>query len=144
MPNYDRFATNDVQTGEYAQESWQYDSVGRTTVAIDANNHSTDYGYDSLGRLVTITSPADVTGGTRAQTSFTYDDAGRKTTETDPTGNVTQFFYNPIGKLIKTLYPDGSAEETIYATTGNTIGLPIKLIDRGGESPNFNTMMPNG
>ena len=37
LPVYDRCATNDVQLAEFAQMSWEYDSLGRVTASIDAN-----------------------------------------------------------------------------------------------------------
>ncbi len=137
LPVYDRCATNDVQLPEYAQLSWQYDSLGRVTASFDANGNRTDYAYDGTGKLTSITQPPDVANGTRAQTSFTYDNAGRKLTETDPTGNVTQFFYDQVGRPTKVQFSDGSTQETVYGTTGNAIGLPIKKIDRGGVVTEF-------
>jgi YD repeat-containing protein len=134
---YDRCATDDVQTNEYAVTQWEYHGSGQNgeglvSKEIDPLGNETDYEYDAQHRLVKITEPADVAEGTRPETTFTYDSLGRLKTVTDPAGDVVEYFYDFRHRRISTLYDDGSTEKVVYGTTGTSAGLVEKTIDRRG------------
>ncbi len=133
---YDRCASDDVQTADYAKMEWQYHASGNGTdklsKVIDWLGNETDYAYNGDDLLSKITGPADTSGGTRPETEFTYDSLGRLDTVTDPADHVTEYFYDGRHRLISTLYDDGSTFKRVYGTTGNSTGLLVKTIDRMG------------
>ncbi|HXN52696.1 MAG TPA: RHS repeat-associated core domain-containing protein [Candidatus Acidoferrum sp.] len=76
---------------------------------------TTQYQYDSMNRVVKITSP----DGSTSQTS--YNPIGKKASTTDGLGRVTTFQYDASGQLIQTNYPDGTRELTNYDANGRRI-----------------------
>jgi RHS repeat-associated protein len=68
--------------------SFVYDAAGNRTQRTDYNNAVTNYSFDSLNRLTTISYP-DTTSVT-----FGYDVLSRMTTATNPTGTVTLGYDN--------------------------------------------------
>ena len=132
---YNRCATNDVQTSEYAVRKWEYvawgqNGAGALAATIDARNNRTDYQYNSSHQLWKILEPADSSGGARPTTVFTYNSAGRIATVTDPESRVVTYVYDAMGRKIETQYQDGTADKIEYATSGNATGLVSKTIDR--------------
>ncbi len=86
-----------------------YDDNGRLTNEVDALGHETDYQRDPTGNLILQT-----------------------TTRTTPNGVETlafNFQYDAQNRLTNTLFPDGSAVQTIY----NSIGKPAITIDQLGR-----------
>jgi len=61
-----------------------------------------NYGYDELGRVVTITNSRGIVF------DYTYDAVGRLTQVTDSTGGSTEFEYDPAGRLLA-MYDDNGA-----------------------------------
>ncbi len=131
---YNRCATNDVQTSAYAVYNWQYvasgAAKGRVSKYTDPLNHETDYEYNTAGRLWKIKQPADTSGGTRPTTVFTYDSAGNIATITDPESRVISYTYDNLNRLTTTTYGDSTTEKVEYGTTGSSLGLVVKKIDR--------------
>ncbi|MBW2120528.1 MAG: RHS repeat-associated core domain-containing protein, partial [Deltaproteobacteria bacterium] len=74
--------------------------------------YPTAYGYDTRGRLESITT------GTR-QTGFTYDTRGNLSSITDPEGYTTSYTYDSLGRLTGILRPDGSSLGFGYDGNGN-------------------------
>ncbi|WP_158453518.1 RHS repeat protein, partial [Rhodopirellula europaea] len=132
---YDRCATDDVQTSEYAFHEWAYFSSGTSDGLLqtytDPNGEDFDYEYDSSRRLVKVTGPAISTGGARPETSYTYDASSYLQKITDPLGHEVEFVYDSRGRQISRIYDDGTTERTIYGT-GNASELVVKRIDRSG------------
>ncbi|MEW8150669.1 MAG: polymorphic toxin-type HINT domain-containing protein [Candidatus Thiodiazotropha endolucinida] len=85
---------------------YAYDNVGnRTRVSVsDANGATlsqTDYGYDALDRLHTVT---DASGTTQ----YTYDNVSNLDTVTYPNGMVTDYDYNSVSQLTHVTTRDAS------------------------------------
>ncbi|EMI23611.1 YD repeat-containing protein, partial [Rhodopirellula europaea SH398] len=138
---YDRCATDDVQTSEYALTQWQYvptgqNGAGRVSKMINPLGHETDYTYDVAGRLSKVEGPAD-SGEPRPETTMTYDSVGRLQTITDPLGHSQEFFYDFRNRRISILYDDGTTDRTIYGASGSVAGLVVKTIDRNGVVTNY-------
>ncbi len=66
-----------------------------------------------------------------------YDSQGRLDTVTDPLDHEVQYFYDFRHRLISTLYDDGSTFRRIYGTTGSSTALLVKTIDRVGVVNTF-------
>jgi RHS repeat-associated protein len=89
--------------------------------------HSTAYGYDSRGRL------SSVSTNTR-NTYFTYDAEGFLETVTDPAGHTTTYQYDPTGRVTGIDRPDGGHVEIKYDKNGNMTILtnPVDVSHRFG------------
>ena len=148
--NYNRCATNDVQTSEYATRSFTYvppgsGASGKLASVTDERGITTNYSYDSAGRLATVQQPPDQTGGVRATTTYSYNTTAATVSVTDAEGHTTTHQYDEIGRLISINYADGTSERSIYYTAAaaaaagrpNNVGLLAKQIDRMGVVTNF-------
>ncbi|MFZ2029934.1 MAG: LysM peptidoglycan-binding domain-containing protein [Vitreimonas sp.] len=82
----------------------------------------TNYAYDGLGNVVSITDPNG------AVTNFAYDKLGRILTRTDALGGVTTYQYDAFGNVIKTIDPRSNAS-TIAYDKANRI---IEMVDAEG------------
>jgi RHS repeat-associated protein len=98
-----------------------YRPDGTLDRATDALGRVTVYGYDTAGRLATVTLPDPDGAGplTSPVTSFGYDAVDRPTTVTDPLGNVTTTAYDVAGRptSITRPDPDGAGPLTSPVTT---------------------------
>jgi len=117
---YNRLDTT-AQVNEAANLDFAAD--GTLTTQTDGKGAITDYSYDALKRLATITQ--DV-GGTNTQTQnaltqYGYDVADRLTTVTDPANGNTTFSYDDVGNLITTTSPDTGTTTSGYDAAGNVI-----------------------
>jgi RHS repeat-associated protein len=83
-----------------------YNTDGTIATATDARGKITSYGYDSLGRLTSITFPSPLGG-----VSFTYDSLNRVRTFTNGKGQVTTYGYDNLDRL-KTIAYAGSGTIT--------------------------------
>ncbi|MCK6486953.1 MAG: hypothetical protein L6R48_01205 [Planctomycetes bacterium] len=120
--------------------TWTYtyttvNGVARRASETDPRGNRTDFAYDALGQLASVTEPADQAGGPRAVTSYGYDGNGRVTQITAPggTGTVTtQLAYDSRNRLTTKTYADGSTDQTVYGT-GVDANLVAVEIDRNGN-----------
>lgn len=120
--------TRSVGAGaEQSVTTWTYNVRGQVESETDPRGNRTDYGYDALGQLITITEPADLAGGTRAVRSFAYDSAGRLKTATDAGGRVVTYDYDDRNRVVRRTYADTSVERIDYAG-----GLVMSEFDRNG------------
>ncbi|WP_223067787.1 RHS repeat-associated core domain-containing protein [Paenibacillus caui] len=102
-----------------------YDNVsGLVVKQIDGNQNTTQFAYDSLGQLITVT---DANGD---QTRYEYDMLGNLTRTIDPAGNVKETRYDELGNKILTIDKAGQQAKSYYDPNGNL----TKLIDRNGNS----------
>lgn len=76
-----------------------YDAVGRQVSMTDARGITVSNSFDDVGQLVSQLSPNE----TR---SFTYDQAGRNTAWTDASGNTTVTF-DDVGRMTNITTPAG-------------------------------------
>jgi YD repeat-containing protein len=104
-----------------------YDSLGRRTTVTDALNHTTTTTYDARGRVTRITQ-ADGT-----HTDFGYDAAGRRTSVTDPMDRTTSYAYDAYGRLRHVVDPNRGT--TSY--TWDEMSRLVALTDALGRSTAF-------
>jgi RHS repeat-associated protein len=88
-------------------------SWGQMTSVTDANNKTTNFGYDSYGNQTTVTNPLGKVWTT------TFDLAGRKTKVTDPLNHETEFAYNPNDDLVSVTDARGKVTSFGYDNAGN-------------------------
>ncbi len=79
--------------------SFEYGNGSLPVKAIDPEGNITQYGYDSLGRRISVTT-ADGT------TKFTYNEKDKIEKIIDPAGNITRMKYDARGNLIKSINPE--------------------------------------
>ena len=102
----------DAQTN--VRTEYQYDAAGNRLAIIDANGHTTTFGYDELNRLVSQTDPLG------NATTYVYDAVGNQLALTDALGFTTSMSYDPANRLTLIDYPDPDADVTFsYDAAGN-------------------------
>ncbi|MFZ6028922.1 MAG: PA14 domain-containing protein, partial [Chloroflexota bacterium] len=116
-PEYGSTAEINVRT-EYTD-----DISGNRTAIRDANNHTTNFVYDALGRLLSETDAL-----THA-TVYTYNLAGQQIRKLDANGATTTYAYDRLGRLALTDYPDPDADAHYEY---NIAGLQSKMTDGVG------------
>ncbi|MFN7987708.1 MAG: RHS repeat-associated core domain-containing protein [Thermoanaerobaculia bacterium] len=94
--------TSDGTTAD-SVSAYEYDAQGRVTRQTTAGGAQTDYGYDNVGNLETVTGAAGTTG--RPVTSYQHDALGRVTDVTDPLGKVTHYSYDTLGRVLTVTLP---------------------------------------
>ncbi len=127
--------------------TWAYDVRGNIDTVTEVSgslNRVTDYTFNNIDLLQTITTPVPSTGLPALATSYTYDTLQRIKTETSPSGIVTrydyaddgllnridrddnniatsdwftQYGYDNLNRVISTTTPDGAAS-TLYNNLG--------------------------
>ncbi|HXE91368.1 MAG TPA: RHS repeat-associated core domain-containing protein [Terriglobales bacterium] len=91
--------------------SYQYDAASNRTRFTDPEGGQTDYVYDVLNRLTSLTN-------FQAQTfTFGYDALGRRTQLTRPNGVNTDYSYDNLSRLLSVLHKLGA--QTIDGATYN-------------------------
>lgn len=115
-------------TGLNTQESHKVDAFGRRSEHTDANGNTTQYQYDKLGRVITVTDP------TNAKRVTTYDAFNRMLTQTDALGNSTTTSYDEQNRKVTVTTAEGV--QTI--TTRNRHGQTVQVTD-GNTNTNTTT-----
>jgi RHS repeat-associated protein len=87
--------------------------------------YQTTASYDSLGEVVSATSPATAAAPSGGTTSYGYDADGNVTTSRDPDGITTTSGYNAAGLLSGVSYSGSSAHSASYAydASGHKTGM---------------------
>jgi RHS repeat-associated protein len=93
-----------------------YDSQGHKTHEIDSLGNTTQYKYDGLGRLISISTPTETENPI---TVFTYDLFDSITSTQDPLGNATHQQNTVKGLPTKISHPDGATEIFKYDPEGS-------------------------
>ncbi len=99
--------------GVPATTEYDYDCNGNLTKIWDANHDSagktnpasTEYAYDALDRIETVSQPWTGTGGGNAVTTYGYDVQDHLVSVTDAEGNQTQYEYSDRDLLTKETSP---------------------------------------
>jgi RHS repeat-associated protein len=108
--------TQVVTGGPNVVTQYSYTPQGQLETETDPNGHVTQYQYDSVGRLMTLTLAA----GTPDQgvEQFAYDSAGNLTSQTDERGNVTAYQYDALNRVKKVIeaQPNGGGPSTSPVT----------------------------
>ena len=130
------------ETADEASIHYEYDSAGNVTAYVDELGRRTDYVYDGLDRLISITEPNPNNTGSpsdRPVTTYDYDSNNNLTKVTDAEGNATEYAYDEYNRLIETkdAAPDESAEPlvTTYVYDGNNN--LIRTVDPAGRVTTF-------
>jgi RHS repeat-associated protein len=105
-----------------------------TVTASPQAGYQTTYSYDSVGELVSTTTPATSAASGGATTTSTYDPAGNKLTSSDPNGVATTWTYTPLNQAATVSYSGSSAHSVTYSydASGNKTG----MADAAGTSSN--------
>lgn len=128
------------------------DAAGRTASRVEGSSPSTattQYGYDELGRVATITDP----GG--HVSSYGYDIAGRRVTSTDPDAGTTTTGYDDNGNPVtvtRTATNPSDPTSAATTTTYDWLNRATKILDTSTDSPNaavktvnvYDIATPNG
>jgi RHS repeat-associated protein len=108
-----------------ANESSDSDFAADGTLdnVTDGKGTVTDYGYDDLKRLVTVTQDL---GGTDtstqdALTQYGYDIHGNLTAVTDPNNGNTTYVYDDLGNLLSQTSPDTGTTAFTHDAAGNVL-----------------------
>jgi RHS repeat-associated protein len=80
---------------------YEYDAKGRVTRVLDALGHATDYTYDAAGNLLTVTRPSNDDLGSRPVVTYGYDTLGRVTTITEGQA-ITTVAYDGVDRVVST------------------------------------------
>ena len=107
---------------------WTYDQLNRETSmtlpdpATGENTDSvhgavTDYGYDLVGNVVSVTSPSP-TGSGYVTTTNTYDQANNLESTTDANGDVTTFSHDGVGDTLSLTDSDGNTTSWTFDHDG--------------------------
>ncbi|MDH3930460.1 MAG: hypothetical protein OEV22_21230, partial [Deltaproteobacteria bacterium] len=107
-----------------------YDPATLFVESVDvAGLHQTRYGYDSRGRLTSITT------NTR-QSTFTYNAEGFLESVTDPEGHSTTYDYDAVGRITGINRPDENFVDFTYDANGNMTVLinPAGIYHRFGHN----------
>ena len=106
-----------VTSPEERTISMLYDPSTLVTESMSISGlFDTSYGYNTEGRLTSITT------NTR-QTAFTYNAQGFLESVTDPGGHTTTYAHDPVGRITGGSRPDGSSIGFTYDKNGNMIVL---------------------
>ena len=133
------YGTSDAEATQYT-----YDAAGNVIAVTDALGRRTDYAYDRLDRLTSVTAPdpdsisaADPGPLPRPVTSYAYDLAGRQTAATETYENesaatalrTTWYDYDALGRLMQVTAPipsgsdptDAPVVQYAYDANGNLV-----------------------
>jgi YD repeat-containing protein len=100
------------QDGSRDVLKYSYDLMGNMLSASDRYANTTNYEYDSIGRLTKVIDPCGYEEG------YGYDYNDNVISETDKNGNTTNYQYNSFDQVIKIIYPDNSTELYQYYPDG--------------------------
>ncbi|MBX9567463.1 MAG: hypothetical protein K2X77_01150 [Candidatus Obscuribacterales bacterium] len=106
------------------ETNFEYDTVGRLSERIDAENRSWRYQYDAVGRIAVVTDPMGQASETR-----TYTDNGLLASITDARGNTTNYEYDGFDRLKKRIYPDDTFEGYTYNANNQVLTLTTRAGD---------------
>ncbi len=96
-----------------------------TVTATPQATYETTYTYDSVGELVSMTTPKTAAAPGGGTTTATYDPAGNKLTSVDPDGVTTTWTYTPLNEIDTVTYSGSSAHSVSYTydASGNESGM---------------------
>jgi len=103
-------------TPENRQYVSTIDALGRVLQEDISSFESVHYGYDSRGRLISVTAGA---GADLRSTTLSYDFDGYLDTITDSLNRVVNFDYDLAGRVTLQTLPDGSFINYTYDANGN-------------------------
>jgi RHS repeat-associated protein len=117
---YNAVGQRTVMTDGIGTTDYTYDSLGRLTEVQQGNARTVQYQYDLASRLWKLTYPNFGSTGVLTVTHG-YDAANRLTSVTDWLTNLTQFGYDPKGNLTSIAYPNGVQARLGYDAANQVI-----------------------
>jgi len=110
--------------GEKTEASWGGNCCGKEW-EIGPDGTELDYGYDVLGRVISVTKRSASTNESSQVINYTYDSDGKRLTETRVGGALTQPIvangYDRAGRLISTTNGQGIVTSYGYNGTSRTV-----------------------
>jgi RHS repeat-associated protein len=109
-----------------------YTARGELASISDQLGHTTSYGYDDAGRLVSKVMPrGNLSGATPADYTWAYgyDASGNRTSLTDPLGHETDYAYDALNRLTSVTDPLTHATSYGYDADGNLTSVTDALGD---------------
>jgi YD repeat-containing protein len=106
---------------------YAYDALNRLISVTDPRSLATSYTYDAFGNLLTLSSPD--TG----ITTNTYDDAGNLKTKLDAKGQTTTYSYDALNRLTQIQYADSQIVNYSYDQGVNGLGRLTGISDATGN-----------
>ena len=100
-----------------ASETSEYNLVGNLVKTINATTMETDYQYDVLDRLQSVTEAGEATAG------YTYDAHDNVKTVTDADNKATSFTSDDFGRKIFATAPDTGLTDSSYDAAGNLVSV---------------------
>ncbi|EHN08747.1 hypothetical protein PAI11_44530 [Patulibacter medicamentivorans] len=125
--SYDADGQRTGMTDETGTSSFEYDSLGRMTRAVDGGARTVEYTYDISSNPTGIKYPNGQT------VSRTFDDDRLMTGVTDWLNHTTTFSYDPDGRLSKTEFPGGSSLADRVSRDNEGGPLAIAFGDQAGS-----------
>ncbi len=107
--------------------TYVYNGNGQLTETIDPNGHTTKFGYDGLGRQITVTD-----GENRVTTTY-YDSRGNVTGVAAPDTGLTQYSVDALGRVTQTTDADSNVTTKLYDNNGNV----TSMTDASGNTTTF-------
>ena len=105
------------------------DGHGHVVTNVDAKGGMRVSSYDARDNLVSVD---EIGAGLVRRTSFGYDAINRLVAETNALGDVTTYEYDACDRLVRTVYPDGSADESAWTAQG-LMAAQVRLSPGGAE-----------
>jgi len=98
-----------------------YDALGDVVQSFDFKGAETDYTYDDLGRVLTVTGPAPTVGAARPVTTYAYNADSQITSVIDAMGHETDFSYDDFGELVSETLPSTAVLHWSFDADGNEV-----------------------
>jgi len=105
-------------SGNYTT-SYTYDANSNRLTMTDPQSGVTNYAYDTLNRLSTLTPP---TAFSSTGFGFTYDALSRRTQMTRPNGVATNYSYDNLSRLLSVLHQVGTSTIDGASYTYDSVG----------------------
>ncbi len=116
------------------------DALGRLTTVLEdptGVNYETDYQYDGLSNLTTVTQKGSNSASARTR-SFQYDSFSRLTSSQNPEAGTISYAYDPNGNLVTKIAPKAGQTGTAQTTTTYTYDVLNRLTKKAFANPASN------
>src|SRR5205823_8977164 len=110
-----------VAGGTKFTNSVAYDLANRRTAETNALGVLSLFGYDGVGRLLSVTNGLG-SGTATNWATYAYDEAGNLTNQVDALGRATGFTYDALGRRLSRKLPGTQITSFTYDAVGNLIG----------------------
>lgn len=109
---YDAFGALTETVDSTGSTQYLYDDLGDLSEIQYPNGMRVHYGYDMVGRVVTVTTQISATAPLY-ETNYEYDAGGNLSQVIDPLGGITTMEYDAVGRLITRTLPNNV--QSIYS-----------------------------